>query len=368
MNILPIAFNNIAFTQKKEMLNNSPVIQPKYMYTLDRDTVNFTAAKLNKNAKAAKEVNKNKVKNEESKEVSIQLCSDIHEEAKRPANDLLCLLRREFKGLVASEAHPENPIRPGANGIKVRVKSPRSIREKALSTDNRTKDSIKGMGDVVGARIVMQSSTQEDFDKVFQILGSMVEKGKLKVTEVENYRLTSKDSYVSQKTLDKFEERCTKCGQYPEIKSKPIPNGYTAIHITLQLENGLKAELQIMGHDTEHVKEIEDFYYKLRCKKDFDPKYKSIEKIMKEKMKNLSEFEQEALNKYIKDSYIHARELPPRNSKPTVKDFLPWPYFLPKELSYVELYRMKTICDKKDKATKEAKAEKEAEVAKAKKK
>ncbi len=359
MNILPIAFNNITFTQKKEMLNNKTVIQPKYAYTLEHDTVSFTAAKLNKNAKAAKEVNKNKVKNEESKEVSIQLCSDIHEEAKRPTNELLNLLRREFKGLIASETHPENPIRPGANGIKVRVKSPRSIREKALSTGNRTKEDIKGMGDVVGARIVMQSSTHKDFDKVFQVLGSMVEKGKIKVTEVENYRLTSKDSYVSQKTLDKFEEKCTKSGQYPEIKSKPIPNGYTAIHITLQLDDGLKAELQIMGYDTEHVKEIEDFYYKLRCKKDFDPKYKPIEKIMKEKMKNLSEFEKEALNKYIKDSYIHARELPPRNAKPTVKDFLPWPYFLPKELSYVELYRMKTECDKKAKAAQESKEAKE---------
>ena len=70
-------------------------------------------------------------------------------------------------------------------------------------------------------------------------------------------------------------------------------------------------------------------------------------------------FEKEALNKYIKDSYIHARELPPRNAKPTVKDFLPWPYFLPKELSYVELYRMKTECDKKAKAAQESKEAKE---------
>ncbi len=347
MNILPISFALNSLEKKQQ--NNRTVIHPKYAYTLERDTVTFTAAKK---SKAIKEINKNKVKNEESKEVSLQLCSDIHEEAQRPANDLLCLLRRELKGLVASEAHPENPIRPGAYGIKVRVKSPRSIREKALSTSNRTKDDIKGMGDVVGARIVMQSSTHEDFDKVFEVLGNMVEKGKIKVTEVENYRLTSRDSYVAQKTLDKFEAKCIKSGQYPEITSKPIPNGYTAIHITLQLENGLKAELQIMGHDTEHVKEVEDFYYKLRCKKNFDPKYKPIEKIMKEKMKNLSDFEKEALNKYIKDSYIHARELPPRNAKPTVKDFLPWPYFLPKELSFVELYRMKAACDKKAKADK----------------
>ena len=350
MNIIPISFNKKNIYQQRNDSNNN-VGQLKYQYSLNQDTVSFTATKKTNDTK---EVNKNKVKNEESKEVSIKLCSDIHEEAKRPTNDLLCLLRREMKGLVASEAHPENPIQAGANGIKARVKSPRSIREKALSTQSYTKEAIKGIGDIVGARIVMQSSTQDDFDKVFQVLGNMVEKGKIKVTEVENYRLTSRDSYVSQKTLNKFEERCTKAGQYPEIKSKPIPNGYTAIHITLQLEDGLKAELQIMGHDTEHVKEIEDFYYKLRCKKDFDPKYKPIEKMMKEKMKKLSDFEKEALNKYIKDSYIHARELPPRNAKPTVKDFLPWPYFLPKELSYAELYKMKNDCDKKAKAAEDS--------------
>jgi len=347
MNILPVLFQNKTYTPQKNLSNNTYVIQPKYAHTLDHDTVSFTAAKK---SKEIKEANKNKVKEADSKEISMKLCSDINEEAQRPARELLSLLRREMKNLVASEAHPDNPIMSGPNGIKARVKTPRSIREKALSTKNYTKDEIKGMGDVIGARIVMQRGTQKDFDAVFKVLGQMVEQGKLKVTEVENYRLTSKDSYVSQRTLDKFEASCTKVGQYPEIKSKPIENGYSAIHITLQLENGFKAELQIMGFDIEHVKEIEDFYYKLRCKKDFAPIYKPIEKIMKEKMKKLSDFEKEALNKYIKDSYIHAKELPPRNAKPTVKDFLPWPYFLPKELSYVELHRMKTELDKNAKS------------------
>ena len=349
MNILPVLFQNKTYTPQKNLSNNTYVIQPRYVHTLDHDTVSFTAAKK---SKEIKEINKNKVKNEESKEVSMKLCSDIYDEAQRPTRDLLTMLRREMKSLIATEAHPENPIQGGPNGIKARVKTPRSIREKALSTNNQTKSDIKAMGDVIGARIVMQRGTQDDFAKVFKVLGQLVEQGKIRVTEVENYRLTSKDSYVSQKTLDKFEASCAKAGLYPEIKSKPIPNGYTAIHITLDLEDGYKAELQIMGYDTEHVKEIEDFYYKLRCKKDFDPKYKPIEKMMKEKMKKLSDFENEALNKYIKDSYIHARELPPRNAKPTVKDFLPWPYFLPKELSYTELYKMKAECDKKAKETK----------------
>ena len=253
------------FTQKyysqRESLNNNYVIQPKFVQTLACDTVSFSAARKNK---PIKEVNKNKIKEEESKEVSTKLCTEIKDEAQLPAKDLHSLLKREFKGLIASEAHPDNPILPGTNGIKVRVKSPRSIRDKALSTKNYTKDEIKKMGDVVGARIVMQRGDQEDFDKVFKVLANMVKSGKIKIKEVENYRLTSKDSYVSQKTLDNFEAACTKAGQYPEIKSKPIANGYTAIHMTVILEDGLEGEIQIMGRDVEYVKEIEDFYYKLQ--------------------------------------------------------------------------------------------------------
>jgi len=346
MNILPVIFQQKTFTPQRKGLNNSYVIHPNFVQSLDHDTVSFTASK-----KEPKEVNKNKIKQAESKEISRGLCSNIHNEAKGPAKNLLVLLKRELKNLVASEAHPENPILPGANGIKVRVKSPRSIREKALSTENHTKERIKKMGDIIGARVVMQRGTQNDFDAVFDVLGDLVKHGKLRVKEVENYRLTSRDSYVSQKTLDKFEETCTKAGQYPDIKSKAIPNGYTAIHITVILEDGFEGEIQIMGRDIEQVKEIEDFYYKLRCNKNFDPKYKSIEKIMKEKMKGFSEFDKEALNKYIKDSYIHARQLPPRSSKTTAKDFLPWPYFLPEELSYANLHKAKAQCDR---AAKEA--------------
>lgn len=334
MNITPITMN---FAYRKP-LNNSYVIQPMFVQTLD--TVSFSG-----NKKSPEELEKNKIKGEESKEVSTKLCSEINEEVQQAAKDLHNLLKREFKHLQAAPSNPDNPILPGNSGIKVRVKPCLSIRDKALSREKYSKKAIKSMGDVVGARIIVQRGDQEDFDKIFNILSNMVKHGKIKIKEVENYRLTNEDSYVSQKTLNNFQKQCIKSGQYINIINKPIPNGYTAIHITIELDKGLLAEIQIMGRDVEHLKDVEDFYYKLRCKKSFDAKYKSIEKTMKEKIKKLTEFEQEALNKYIKDSYIHARKLPPRNSKNSVKDFLPIPYFLPKELGFDYLYKEKIKCD-----------------------
>lgn len=86
--------------------------------------------------------------------------------------------------------------------------------------------------------------------------------GNFKVKEIENYRLTRKDSYVSSKTLDKFEKICQSKGQFPSRSGKAIPNGYTAVHLTIELPNGQIAEIQIMGRDLERIKELEDFYYK----------------------------------------------------------------------------------------------------------
>ena len=350
MNILPVLFQNKINNIQNNNSKYNNVSRPKYLNTLERDTVTFTAS-----AKKDIDVRKNKILEENSKFVSTKLCSEVNQEAERPAKDLLNLLKREFKPLVATESHPDNPIMPGSNGIKVRVKTPRSIREKALATRKYTKDELKSMGDVIGARIVLRNGYQEDFDKVFKVFGKMVKQGTIKIKEVENYRLTPKDSYISQKTVNDFEDTCAKAGQYPNIKCRTIPNGYTATHITVVLKDGFEAEIQLMGEDMEQVKDIEDFYYKLRCKKSFDPKYKSIEKMMKEKIKGLTPHQKETIDMYIKDSYVHARKLGPRETKFSTKDFFPWPYFLPEELSYAHLYNCKLECDKIEKAEKEAK-------------
>ena len=344
MKIIPILSQFKALNPTNNNTNFQYCSQPKFKNTLEQDTVSFTSTQNKKET----DIKKNKVLESNSKIVSTKLCNEIAQEAMQPAKDIHSLLKREFKNLVATDKNPNAPIMPGNSGIKVRVKSPRSIRDKALSTKNLTKDEIKKIGDIIGARIVLRKCQPEDIDQVFKILGQMVTRGVINVKEVENHRLTSKDSYVTQKTLEEFEDTCAKAKQYPDIISKPIPSGYTAIHLTVELENGFIGEIQIMGRDMEHVKDVEDFYYKLNCIKNFDPKYKSIEKTMIEKIAQLSTFEKEALDKYIKDSYAHAREIPPKSSKTstTTKDFLPWPYFLPEELSYTYLYAKKLECDK----------------------
>ena len=73
------------------------------------------------------------------------------------------------------------------------------------------------------------------------------------------------------------------------------------------------------------------------------------------KMENLDKNQKDAINMYIKYSYVHARKLGVRETKFTTKDFLPWPDNLPEELSYAYLYNAKMECDKVAKAEKESK-------------
>lgn len=345
--------NDAAMYSNRNGLNNNfyPNLRP-----LNQDTVSFSgkAQKLLQIAEFGEDT-RNKYLSNWSQDVSFQLVSKVAEEFQKPLNNLLRTIRRGLKDLVATDKNPNNIILGGPNGIKGRVKKPRSIAEKALSRKLYTQKEIERMGDIAGTRIIMRSGTQQDFDKLFCSLGDMVKRGELTIREIENYRLSPADSYVSTRTLDNFEEVCNKAGMFPTRKEQAIPNGYTAIHLTVELPEGKLAEIQIMGRDMENAKEVEDFYYKYRFNKGLDPKYKSIQKTLETTIPTLDEFQSQALNKYIKDSYIHAKAIQPRNSKkPNVaKDFLPFPYFLPQELSYANLYKMMEDCDKAAKKVKQ---------------
>lgn len=333
LSITPLSFRNNYVNNRKNVNRNlnyvSNDINAPKLNSLSHDTVSFGSG--------AKELG------QRTKEISYSLGKEIYAELNPMVKPFENQLKNHLKGLIANDAHPDNPIA----SIKGRAKSPLSLIEKALTRGFTTKNGIKQMGDAVGFRISLRSSSQKDFDKVLTGLGKMVKSGLFEVLEMENYRLTRNQSYVSSKTLDKFEQICQAKGQYPTRTGKAIPNGYTAFHLNIKFPNGQVSELQIMGRDLERVKDLEDFYYKLRCNKEFSPKYKPIYDIMTSKISKLDDFQKETLRRYIKDSYIHARELPARSSKHKLnsKDFLPIPYTLPEELGFSKLQEMKDMCD-----------------------
>ena len=312
------------------------------------DTVSFCGSqKLLK--KAVENVNKNKqfVWNPKNKKSMTEI-NALCESFKNPLKKFLWDLKQVMKSITCTESNPDGIIMPGNRGIHGRVKDPKKVVRKANKRNLTTIEQIEKMGDVGGARITLRTAAPQDTAKVFVGLEEMIKKG-YKVIEVENYRPNPKDSYVSQRSLEVFEQYCNNHEQYPSITNRALPNSYTAIHISFELPDGKVIELQIMGRNVENYKEVEDLFYKYRCNEDFSEEYRPIQNLFKRIMPKLDDFQKATLDRYHKDSYEHARQIPPKSSKlrsVPEKEFLPFPYSLPQELNPVNLFYQMERCNK----------------------
>ncbi len=304
------------------------VIYPK-IGGLSADTVSFGG--------------KNKVMQNMTNEVSVNLSRKVHNEAERFGKDLLWVLKKYLKPLTASENAPNNPICAGDKGIKIRIKTANSIREKASARDIFKGDELRQMGDLIGSRIILRDTSRESFDKVIKQLIKAVKQGDLNIIEIENYRMSPEQSYISAKTLNALEKACK--SEFFKRTETQIPSGYTALH--LGIKNGkYVGEIQIMGKDVEQLKELEDLPYKIRCGKSLPQVYKSMEKGLKDAINSLDEDKYKIYMQYVKDSYKFARDLAPSDLKSKKRpEFIPIPYFLPKELDFQHIAEMKEICD-----------------------
>ena len=316
---------------------------------LASDTVSF-CAKNKVAVEIVSEIAKNKVfkRWDPDNAKSMTEINNLCDSFKNPLKKFEWDLKQVMKSLISTESNPENVIMIGKRGIKSRVKEPKKVARKANKRNLFSIEQIEKMGDVGGARIILRTGTPKDTALVFNQLKELVKRG-YKVLEVENYRSNPAHSYVSQKTLDDFEAYCNKLGQYPSIKNRALPNSYTAAHVSFELPDSKVIELQIMGRDVENFKEIEDLFYKYRCNEDFSEQYKSIQRMFEKIMPKLDGFQNETLERFIKDSYEHAREIPPRSHRVKFtpeRAFLPFPYSLPQELSPVNLYYKMEKCNK----------------------
>ena len=341
--------NTLDCTAKNSICFNKSITLYPNLTPLSKDTVSF-GSKTKIAEEIVGEISKNKIFKhwEQSNAKSMAEINALCESFVEPLKKFEWDLRQAMKSLISTESNPNNIIMIGKRGIKSRVKDPKKVTRKANKRNLFSIEQIEKMGDVGGARIILRRANTQDTAAVFSCLKNIVKQG-YKVLEVENYRSKASNSYVSQKTLDSFEAYCNKLGQYPSIKNRALPNSYTAVHVSFELPDGKVIELQIMGRDVENFKEIEDLFYKYRCNEDFSEQYKPLHKMFQRIIPKLDNFQKETLDRFIKDSYEHARRFPERSAKVKYspeKAFLPFPYSLPQELNPVNLYYQMEKCNK----------------------
>ena len=303
--------------------------------------------------------------------INMKLAKDIHNDAEKALAYMREKIDKYTFDLVADTYNPNNPIEM----VKDRVKSPESIIEKAVTRNWNTKQEIlKNMTDLAGTKIIMRDGSKEQVNRLLDNLMQGMDDGALKFIEIENKRplpvynqydeIVKSYDYASPRCMAKFQRLASKvAGRDVKLIEENTPTNYMAIHMLMELPNGIVGELQIMGHDIALLKDIEDMCYKVKNGKNLPKKYAEVEKALtplkppvlpkngietpeyKEALAKHKFFKEEHL-KYTQEAYMQQREKEPRPHKSRKKEiFLKIPEFMPKELDFNYLYELKLKCD-----------------------
>lgn len=227
-------------------------------------------------------------------------------------------------------------------------KSLTSIIEKMLSGGKQTElEARSAIKDAIRARIVLTHGTQKEGDKVCNEIIKAVEKGKLEIKEIKNYRTDDDMQYISTKMINKLQKATANAsgGAPCQYMEKAKATGYNAVHIIFKIDDEFDGELQIMGKDVESLKDVEDVFYKLSDNKHVAKQYKDIEKKYKSlASKNLNKL-QTSINSYTRDAYLYERRKELGKTKNLYgTKFLPLDtekYDLPEEFDFNNIAKIK---------------------------
>lgn len=295
--------------------------------------------------------------------VNLTTAKNIHNDAKDSEKYLKNQLSRVLGNLVRPESGTGSQSRP-IKEIKYRIKRPKSIQDKSISRRwNNTQEIKENMTDIVGARVVMADASTKNVDKVIERITDAVKSNTLRILEIENYRqdpdiddngnIVKTFDYASPKALKGLKDACTKMGYPVKKKDEDLLSGYMAIHLLVQLPNGYIGEIQIMGSDVEHFKEVEDICFKVKNNKSVDPIYNPVKKMLQPLKDKDDIYLQTAYDEYTRRSYRYQREIEPNKSKnPKAPEFLHIPDdldYIPEKFDFNYIYEKMQQCEGRNK-------------------
>ncbi len=315
---------------------------------------------------------------------NLEQCRILSQNAQRASGDLGKVLSQYIN------TQTDKNLAKVVAQVDQRVKSAESIREKTTEVfenefDNEEPNffnikkyqSIKTrIRDIIGARIILKNAEQFNGDVVLDKIIQAVKEGKLKIIGIENYSpsgLSQDLQYFSSQKLKELETAVNNSKSPNESKikidKKNKSTGYMALHLDIDLSDANRyttsqdnyfGEIQILGKDVLALKEVEDFCYKLKSKKNINGGSKSYEAFRNHFLKYYNYGNKElveAFNRYTKEAYIIQRKKNGLTIEETQKDLLPTikecnlEGKIPIELDFNILRAIKDRCDEIDKIT-----------------
>lgn len=214
-----------------------------------------------------------------SKEINRPTAMAVRAKILRAAQKVEKYMNTTFGDLVADGKHPNNPI----EALGFRIKSITSIVEKTGSRElNDQHEIFSNMTDLIGAKIILRESDKRTVDGILDRFIPDIKSKRIELLEIENKRPkaikglseheASKYDYASINMLKKLIEIQNSTSRKGGSKKKVIehltdeytPANYCAIHLLAHIpgEPNSTFELQIMGHNMEIAKKIDDKVFK----------------------------------------------------------------------------------------------------------
>ena len=328
--------NNVV--PQMDINKSTPRFGLKMADPLQADTVSFKASP--KLANRACEVNRT-------------TAIAVRQRMEEPAQRVFDFIETNFGDLVATVKEPKNPILK----IHKRLKSVDSITEKTGTRMlNSVDDIITHMTDLVGLKFELRNSHKHDVDNILGRFIPLIKSGSLELLEIENKRpMVVKGApeaeaaiydYGTVSMMEKMADTQHDVWRKNKKRAKVKQNldddftdvNYCATHYLFKLLGKKPAvfELQVIGHNTNLAKHVDDAVYKKLAgkePKDVPPEFNEL-------FRPLTDFDffaaepdaerivnraREVLNKYRGDVFLYQRSKAdmPYTKKKNQEMFLP---------------------------------------------
>ena len=344
-NLMPLSKDTVSFgeARKKGTLSSSK-----------KDIEVIPERKVRKSSSSEKQIN-------HAERTSLKLTQALFKESEYAFNKFKLILSDAFPDVTVIDIDNENAkdmmLRELTNNqdkpvvlITARRKHPASISEKMAQGHLRSKKAAReNIHDLIGARIIVSGTSTKEGEYVLDRLTEAVKKGRFQIKHVKNHLQENPSlNYVTRKRLDKFVADNRRINGISSCKytDEPRDSGYLAIHlITDDIEDGFSAEIQIMGHDVEKFKELEDICYKCHAGKGVAKKYQPLQELFKPLQQN-PQLKSDFIE-YTKRAYAYERLKPDHGEKELMEHLkIPSDLKIPKELDFNNLAKIKERIDR----------------------
>lgn len=229
--------------------------------------------------------------------------------------------------------------------LKKELKRIETLKTEALNDLTIVRNKIE---DSIGGRLVMDDSSPEMIERVFQNTLKAIDSGEVKLTTMNNYCGKGMQPYFTPKQIEEIYKHCKAQGYEPYIVS-PIdtknttlktdydfhpeeaekPSGYTTAQMNFEHKNGFVSEFQIRGRAINELAESEHIIYDIREGKDItkgDPEIAALTNDIKTLILEMDKPQNAKLKSdysdYLTECYEYARksELGQFAKKPVLKE------------------------------------------------